>query len=235
VSNELRITFHHNLAEIDGHVTQLFALVTDGLAAATDALLSGDREAGRAVVKKDIVVDELYQRVEELTLREVALQGPVASDLRFLLSVLRIVPELERSGDLVEHIAARAARGLVEELSPRIRGLVDQMGRVGVEMWRMAADGYAERDSAAARRLEVRDDEMDELHNSLTAEIASGSVSLPVAIEMGLVGRFYERLGDHAVNVARRIGYTGLAGEPVPRSQHGEELRNASGAGSGSR
>ncbi len=210
MTNELRITFHHNLAEIDGHVTQLFALVTDGLAAATDALLSGDREAGRAVVKKDIVVDELYPRVEELTLREVALQGPVASDLRFLLSVLRIVPELERSGDLVEHIAVRAARGLVEELSPRIRGLVDQMGRVGVEMWRMAADGYAERDGVAARRLEDRDDEMDELHNSLTAEIASGSVSLPVAIEMGLVGRFYERLGDHAVNVARRIEYTGL-------------------------
>jgi len=218
VSSELRITFHHNLAEIDGHVTQLFALVTDGLAAATDALLSGDREAGRAVVKKDIVVDELYQRVEELTLREVALQGPVASDMRFLLSVLRIVPELERSGDLVEHIAVRAAQGLVEELSPRIRGLVDQMGRVGVEMWRMAADGYAERDSTAARRLEVRDDEMDELHNSLTAEIASGSVSLPVAIEMGLVGRFYERLGDHAVNVARRIGYTGLAEVGAPRT-----------------
>jgi len=205
VSSELRIIFHHNLAEIDGHVTQLFALVTDGLAAATDALLSGDREAGRIVVQKDMVVDELYQRVEELTLREVALQGPVAGDLRFLLSVLRIVPELERSGDLVEHIAARAARGLVEELTPRIRGLVDQLGRVGVEMWRMAADGYAERDGVAARRLELRDDEMDELHNSLIAEIASGSVSVPVAIEMGLVGRFYERLGDHAVNVARRL------------------------------
>jgi len=210
VTSELRIAFHHNLGEIDGHVTQLFALVTEGLAAATDALLSGDREAGRAVVQKDLVVDELYQRVEELTLREVALQGPVASDLRFLLSVLRIVPELERSGDLVEHIAVRAARGLAEELTPRIRGLVDQMGRVGVELWRMAADAYAERDASAARRIEAGDDELDELHTSLTAEIASGSVSVPVAIEMALVGRFYERLGDHAVNIARRMQYTGL-------------------------
>ena len=214
MTTELRIAFHQSLGEIDGHVTQLFALVTEGLAAATDALLTGDREAGKAVAQKDVVVDELYLRVEELTLREVALQGPVASDLRFLLSVLRIVPELERSGDLVEHIAARAAGGLAEELTPRIRGLVDQMGRVGVELWRMAADAYAERDGSAARRIEVGDDELDELHNSLTAEIASGSVSVPVAIEMALVGRFYERLGDHAVNIARRIGYTGLPGTP---------------------
>ncbi len=211
MTTELRIAFHQSLDEIDGHVTQLFALVTEGLAAATDALLSGDRAAGRAVVQKDVVVDELYRRVEELTLREVALQGPVASDLRFLLSVLRIVPELERSGDLVEHIAARAARGLAEELTPRIRGLVDQMGRVGVELWRMAADAYAERDGSAARRIEDGDDELDELHTSLTAEIASGSVSLPVAIEMALVGRFYERLGDHAVNIARRMEYTSQA------------------------
>ena len=124
------------------------------------------------------------------------------------LTVLRIVPELERSGDLVEHIAAGAARGLADQLTPRIRGLVDQMGRVGVELWRMAADAYAERDGGAARRIEARDDELDGLHTSLTAEIASGSVSLPVAIEMALVARFYERLGDHAVNIARRIGYT---------------------------
>jgi len=209
VTAELRIAFHQSLDEIDGHVTQLFALVTEGLAAATDALLTGDREAGRAVVQKDLVIDELYQRVEELTLREVALQGPVAGELRFLLSVLRIVPELERSGDLVEHIASRAARGLVEELTPRIRGLVERMGQVGVELWRMAADAYGERDGAAARRIEIGDDELDELHSSLTAEIASGSVSLPVAMEMTLVARFYERLGDHAVNIARRMAYTG--------------------------
>ena len=213
MTTELRVAFHQSLDEIDGHVTQLFALVTEGLAAATDALLSGDRAAGRAVVQKDVVVDELYRRVEELTLREVALQGPMAGELRFLLSVLRIVPELERSGDLVEHIASRAAGGLAEELTPRIRGLVDQMGRVGGELWRMAADAYGERDPAAARRIEVGDDELDELHTSLTAEIASGSVSLPVAIEMALVGRFYERLGDHAVNIARRMTYTGQTRE----------------------
>lgn len=88
------------------------------------------------------------------------------------------------------------------------------MGRVGVELWRMAADAYGERDAAAGRRIEASDDELDELHTSLTAEIASGSVSLPVAIEMALVGRFYERLGDHAVNIARRMAYTAQGVDP---------------------
>lgn len=219
MTSELRITFPDNLAEIDSTVTQLFAMVTDGLAAATHALLSGDREAGRAVVEKDLVVDELYRRVEELTLREVLLPGPDAGDLHFLLSVLRIVPELERSGDLVEHIAIRAGSGLAAELSPRICGLVQEMGMVGVEQWTMAADAYAER-SGITRRLEVLDDAMDAMHTSLTAELASGSVSLPVAMQMTLVGRFYERLGDHAVNIARRTAFAARndpPGEEGPR------------------
>jgi phosphate transport system protein len=207
---ELRLAFHESMGEIDASVTQLFALVSEGLADATDAFLAGDRERARALMGNDAVIDALYHRVEELVQREMSLQQPMAGDLRFLLSVLRIVPELERSGDLVEHIASRAARGLAAELTPRIRGLIDQMGKVGVELWRLAADAYAERDPNAARHMEERDDELDELHSSVTAEIASGQVSVPVAMEMALLARFYERLGDHAVNIAERMAY--LAG-----------------------
>ncbi len=210
---ELRQGFRKALEEVDAVVTQLFALVSEGLGAATDALLAGDREAGRAIMRKDALVDELYQRAEWLVQREMLLEGPVAGDFRFLLSVLRIVPELERSGDLVEHIATRAAQGLDAELTPRVRGLIARMGAVGVEMWRLAADAYAERDPSAHARIDARDDELDELHNSLTAEIASGVLSVPVAIEMALVARFYERLGDHAVNVAKRVRF--VAG-PLP-------------------
>lgn len=207
---ELRSAFHESMGEIDASVTQLFALVGEGLSNATDAFLAGDRERARALMGNDATIDALYRRVEELVQREMSLQQPMAGDLRFLLSVLRIVPELERSGDLVEHIAARAARGLSAELTPRIRGLIDQMGKVGVELWRLAADAYAERDPGAARVMEERDDELDELHSSVTAELASGQVSVPVAMEMALLARFYERLGDHAVNIAERMGY--LAG-----------------------
>jgi phosphate transport system protein len=205
--DEIRVVFHQDLNEIDQKVVQLFALVSEGVAAATDALLAGDREAAKSLMDRDKVIDSLYTDVEELVQRQFALQSPMAKDMRFLLSVLRIVPELERSGDLAEHIAQRAARGLSSALTPRIRGLVEQMGAVGTEMWREAADAYVDRDGEIAVHLNERDDELDELHVSLTAELVSGQLTVPIALEMALVARFYERLGDHAVNIAERIRY----------------------------
>jgi phosphate transport system protein len=84
------------------------------------------------------------------------------------------------------------------------------MGAVGVDMWRSASDAWFERDPLCYRRLDDRDEEMDDLHGSLTAELASGKTRVPVAMDMALVARFYERLGDHAVNISKRIRY--LAG-----------------------
>ena len=203
----LRSGFQRDLQEIDGKVIQLFALVGEGLAGATDAFLSGDRAAAKALLEHDSLIDSLYRDIEVLVQHQFALQTPMARDLRFLLSVLRIVPELERSGDLAEHIAQRAARGLTEELTPRIRGLIEQMGSVGVAMWRKAADAYVDRDADAYEKLNEDDDELDDLHVSLTAELVSGRLTVPIALEMSMVGRFYERLGDHAVNVANRVRY----------------------------
>ena len=204
---ELRSAFHRELQKIDQQVRQLFALVSEGVAGATDALLAGDRQAARDLVARDAMLDALYVDVEEIVQKQFALQAPMATDLRFLLSVLRIVPELERSGDLAEHIAQRAARGITGALTPRLRGLIQQMGRVGVQLWQSTAHAYDERDPAAAQRLRELDDELDDLHVSFIAELASGTVSVPVAIELALVGRFYERLGDHAVNIAARVRY----------------------------
>jgi phosphate transport system protein len=124
--------------------------------------------------------------------------------------VLRIAPELERAHDLVIHIAIRADRVRTADLSPRAHGLVEQMGSLVSEMWRQAADSWYQRDRSAAAALRERDEEMDQLHAALTAELASGRMSLPVTMDMTLVARFYERLGAHAVNIARRVTY--LAG-----------------------
>src|SRR5215467_10592552 len=154
------------------------------------------------------------EAIEAMANREILLQAPVASDLRFLLSVLRIVPELERSHDLVVGIASRANHILNEDLSPRCRGLVERMGSLVSGMWRQSVDSWYERDRSAAAKLSERDDEMDELYASLIAELASGRMPLPVTMEMTLVARFYERLGDHAVNIARRVVY--LAGSQAP-------------------
>jgi phosphate transport system protein len=212
---EHRQEFQLALEAIEAKVIELFALVAGDLAGATDALLTGNNEIVKVLVEREQVIDALYPEIEELVNRQIALQAPVASDLRFLLSVLRIVPELERSHDLLVDIGRRADHVLGGDLSPRSRGLVERMGNLLSDMWRQAADSWYQRDRSAAAVLEERDDEMDELHASLMAELASGRMTVPVTMEMTLVARFYERLGDHAVNIARRVIY--LAGSQPPQ------------------
>ena len=171
---EHRQEFERDLEAIEAKVIELFAMVAEDLPEATQALLSGDHEVVQVLPERGQVIDNLYPEIEELVNREILLQAPVAADLRFLLSVLRIVPELSRSHHLVVPIAARANHILSEDLSPRCRGLVERMGTLASEMWRHAADSWYQRDRSAAAALRQRDDEMDELHASLIAELASG-------------------------------------------------------------
>jgi phosphate transport system protein len=207
---EHRQEFQRELEGIEAKVIELFAMVAEDLPTATQALLNADNEAVQVLAERDRVIDALYTEVEELVNREILLQAPVASDLRFLLSVLRIVPELERSHDLVVEIARQGDHILSEDLSPRSRRLVGRMGSLASDMWRQAADAWYKRDRTAAFALGERDDEMDDLHASLIAELASGRMALPVTMEMTLVARLYNRLGAHAANIAHRVVY--LAG-----------------------
>ena len=207
---EQRQEFQRALEAIEAEVTGLFAMVAEDLPGATYALLSGNSEVLGVLAERERVIDVLYREIDELASREILLQAPVASDLRFLLSVLRVVPELERSHDLVVQIASRASHDLGEELSPGCRRLVERMGDLAWSMWRQVADSWRHRDRTVALALGERHDTMNELHANLIAELASGRMTLPAAMEMTLVARFYERLGDHAVNLARRVIY--LAG-----------------------
>ena len=212
---EHRQEFQRELDDIEAKVIELFAMVAEDLPRATDALLNGNRDALRAVAEREQVIDALYPEIEGLANREIVLQAPVASDLRFLLSVLRIVPELERSHDLVMDIAHRAHHILSQDLSPRTRGLITAMGQLVSDMWRAAVDSWYQRDRTVASALDARDEEMDDLHASLIAELAAGGMSIPVTMELTLVARSYERLAAHAVNIARRVVY--LAGTQAPK------------------
>jgi phosphate transport system protein len=212
---EQRQEFERELESIETKVIELFAMVAEDLPVATQALLSGDSELTKALAEREQAIDDLYPQIEGMADREILLQAPVASDLRFLLSVLRIVPELERSHDLVMQIAVRATHILSKDLSPRCRGLVERMGNLASEMWRQSVDSWYQRDRSAAAKLSECDNEMGELYASLIAELAAGGMALPVTMEMTLVARFYERLGDHAVNIARRVMY--LAGSQSPQ------------------
>jgi phosphate transport system protein len=120
------------------------------------------------------------------------------------VGVLHILPELERSGDLAEHIAQRAVTNLGAEMSPLSRGIVQRMAEVALEMWREAADAYGDR-SARAVSLAEDDEEIDILHERLTREIAAETMPTAIGAQVTLLARFYERLGDHAVNLARRV------------------------------
>ena len=212
---EHRQDFERELEAIEARIIELFAIVAEDLPEATKALLTGNNEIMQRLTDRDKAISALYPETEQLANRAILLQAPVADDLRFLLSVLRVLTEFELSHDLVMQIASRANHFLGEDLTPRTRGIVERMGTVAADMWRQAADCWYQRDRSAALALAERDDEMDQLYSSLIGELASGRMALPVTMEMTLVARFYERLGDHAVNIARRVVY--LAGSQTPQ------------------
>ncbi len=193
------------LDDIDQKVIRLFALVCEAIGAANVALMDDDAEALATVRAGEATIDDLMLELEGDIERLLLLQAPVAGELRYALTLIRIVPELERSGDLAEHIAKRAGTGLVTQLTPTARGVLERMGSVSAAIWRAAADAFADRDAGAAAQLEAADDELDDLHTDLMAELLGGGVSANLAADATLVGRFYERLGDHAVHIGARV------------------------------
>ncbi len=192
------------LQVIDTRMTQLFALVSEALARATEALLSNDVATALGVVEGDQTVDDLTADIELMVWRQLDGETTSGAVLRHLVGVLLILPELERSGDLAEHIAQRAVTNLGSEMSPLSRGIVQRMAEVALEMWRDAADAYVDR-SSQADQLSEADEEIDILHERLTNEIAAESMPTAIGAQVTLLARFYERLGDHAVNLARRV------------------------------
>ena len=222
-----RQEFGRELGAIEAKVIELFAMVAEDVPRAADALLNGNGEVARMLAERDRVIDALYPEIEELADREMLLQQPLASDFRLLVSVLRVVPELERSHDLIVDIARRGNLILSQDLSARRRSLIENMGNLASEMWRRTADSWHQRDHSAAAVLAERDNEMEELHASLIAELSSGRMALAVTIEMTLMAPLYERLSDHAVNIAGQVIYIADLGPSVVRSRDQERRSEA--------
>jgi phosphate transport system protein len=204
---ESRREFEHELEAIEASVIQLFAMVEEGLDQARRALREGDGDVSAILVARDREIDVLYRQVEELVQREILLQAPVASDLRFLLSVLRITPELERTHDLIVQVSASAGSVSLGDLSRSGQATVVRMGDLASEMWGRASECWYQRDRSVAGALAQQDKELDDLHAQLFAELAAGGMPARATMEFTLVARCYERIGAHAVNVARRVIY----------------------------
>lgn len=189
---------------VEQPILRLFGLVREALARATYALLNGDPELAQAVIDGDQEIDEQTAALELDVWSRIETGDHATHDLRALVGILLILPELERSADLAEHIAHRALTNIGAEMTPVALGIVQRMSEVAAEMWQLVATSYVNHN---ARDLELaeEDEELDILHERLNAEIAKADLPTNVTAQVTLISRFYERIGDHAVNLSRRI------------------------------
>ena len=200
------MTYSDVVLTVDAKVLNMFDRVVEAIQWATTAFLRGDTVMARQVVADDRHIDALHVDVCGELMSRLTSGHPIDSDEAVaMLTALRIVPELERTGDLAEHIALRTPQRLTTHLPPRCRALLGEMARLAADMWMVAADAWVRKDRQVAESLRRTDDALDDLHVSLTDELARCDLSVPAAIELGLVARFLERLGDHAVNVTRLL------------------------------
>jgi uncharacterized protein Yka (UPF0111/DUF47 family) len=190
---------------VDDAVLVLFALVREAVGWATTALLDQDVERANQVIADDRAMDERCEELSALVKERLASTGLEPDELEYLVAVLQIVPELERSADLAEHIAQRALGSLGGVITPRSRGLIKRMSDIAGAMWMAAGDAYRQRSRDASFSLNDADDELDELAVSLVGEGVTSGGGPQTAVDLALIARFYERLGDHAVNLASRI------------------------------
>jgi phosphate transport system protein len=207
--------------QLDAIVDDLVAMTTsvrDAVHEATDALLTANQTAAEAVISGDREIDASREVIEEHALQLLATQQPVASDLRMLVATLRMVADLERMGDLAVHIAKVARMRMPDQAVPQsMRATMSQMADVAVRMVDATARIVADRDVEAAQALDEEDDEMDNLRRSLFRRLLSDDWAYGVepAIDIALLGRYYERIGDHAVSMGRRVVYFVTGEHPI--------------------
>ena len=230
---ETRRAFHEELKELSEDVVRLGAMVSEAIQAGTDAFLDADLTAAERVIAQDGLVDELMHSVESRTYLLLARQQPMAVDLRMLVSILRVTHELERAGDNMVNVVKATRRIYPYELDPKIRGLVHRMRQQATEQLRLAVTAFAERDPARAAALRDMDDVMDDLQKDLFRTIftlhVSDESSLQRAVQVALVGRYFERIADHAVNAGERVTFmvTGEFAEEPHRDENDGEAASA--------
>lgn len=218
---QLREVFSDQLESIRDDLVTMTGQVRSAVARATDALLRADVELAEAVIADDVAIDGLRERLEERSFELLLLQNPVAGDLRMLVAALRMVSEIERMGDLAVHVAKIARlrspdKAVPEELAP----LISRMAAVADLMIAQVEHTVTHSDVAAAADLEEADSEMDQLRrSSFRSLLGSGwTHGVEPAVDIALLGRYYERIADHAVSVARRVVFL-VTGEQAVSGQ----------------
>lgn len=208
---ETRKAFHTHLQEVRDALARLTSSVIEEIPRATSVLLDGDLEGAEYVIRADDEIDARAIELEERTYQLIALQAPVATDLRALVAVAKIVGDVERSADLCVNICKAARRIYRHPLDPKLRGIIAKMGEQAQLLYEAALESYVDSDEAKAAALDDMDSTLDNLQREMIRAIvecsAAGNLELETAVQLAMVARFYERIGDHAVNMGERVRY----------------------------
>jgi phosphate transport system protein len=208
---DIRKTFHHELEEIKKDIVQLGALVCESIPRGTDVLLSSNLKEAQQVIEDDDELDALSLRIEDHCYQILALQQPMAGDLRAIVTAIRLTSELERDGDLMVNVCKGARRIYGADIEPRLRGFIERMSEEALRLTKLAIDAYVEGNESLAAALDDIDDRLDELHADYIQAIfesqTASVIDLQPAVQLALIGRYYERIGDHAVNIGERVFY----------------------------
>jgi len=205
----MRESFHQELRELRGDSLRMGEYVIEAVRLATIALTEGDVELAAGVIKSDEAIDALYVDIESRGYGLLAQQQPVARDLRLILSVVRIIQDLERSGDLAKNIGGIIRNDVqIVKLKP-VAELIGRLGLLSRDLLAVAMKAFGNEDLKLARTLDAKDNHIDELYKQLVKELfrLEKESSLELAVNMVLTGRYYERIADHAVNIAIWVEY----------------------------
>jgi phosphate transport system protein len=205
----MRESFHVELEELDRDVARMGELVQQAVAQVTTALTEADVNLAQQVIEADDTVDALYLDLESRCYELLAIQQPVAKDLRLILAILRVIYDLERAGDLTKNIAGLVRREVkIVKLKP-IAEIIGQLGVLSAELLGKSIKAFALKDVMLAASLDEMDNQIDSLYRKLIKELfrLEKESSLELAINMVLVGRYFERIADHAVNIAVWVNY----------------------------
>ena len=211
----MRNAFHDELDGIGTTLLQMAGLAKVAMNDATSALLTVDLAMAEKVIAADNVIDDIQHELDARTINLIARQQPVASDLRTLVTSLRMSADLERMGDLAHHVAKQARMRYPNSAVPaELVPTITAMGLVADKIIDKLSSVMEHRDTVRALEIETDDDEMDKLHRDLIGVLLSKDWShgVETAIDMTLLGRYYERFADHAVSIARRV-YFSVTGE----------------------
>jgi phosphate transport system protein len=237
--SETRSSFHHQLDEIQRDLIRVAARVTEAITRGTEALLALDLAAAQALIEADDEIDALTLDVEDRCFTVLARQQPMAGDMRAVVTAIRLTSEIERSGDLVVNVAKATRRLFGTPVPAGLRGLIRAMSAEAVRLYQLAMDAYADGDATLAAALDDMDDRLDQIHKDYIQailELHAEVQDVQVAVQLALVGRYFERIGDHAVNIGERVQYmvTGWLPEHAGAARYAARTGPGSASGSGS-